>query len=964
MKCKTLLLPLLAGLALCAPNTYARNPEVKTPANLASKSLSFTENKGQIINQFQQPRLDIDYRLSAGNGLSVFVSSGQIHYQWAESVKGGHEPLLRMEGHGLGAGSRQEEPDTPAFKMYRMDVTLLGANPEAVVETEGQQVFYERYFQPWVNKSNSNQGVVAHSYQKIIYKNVYPNIDWVLYVKGNNVEYDFVVHPGGKVSDIKMKYGGATTLALKNDGSLLATTPMGKIEEQAPYSFDEQGKLVASNFQLEGNILSFKTSAYNGTLTIDPTLEWGTYFGDLGRDITYGMASDHANRIYICGSTNSISNIATTGSYQTQFGGGGGNNVGDAFLARFDDSGNCLWATYYGGTDIDNGGCVAVRSMDAGVYLAGTTKSSNGIATSSSFQELNGGSYDAFLACFDSTGQRVWSTYYGGSGVDGSSVLNIGVTCDYSHNVLLTGDCSSNSNIATTGSYQSSMNGPNDAFLVKFDSSGQRLWGTYFGGNTNDYGKKIICDSADNIYLTGNTNSTDLASSGAYQSNFGGSSNDAFIAKFNTSGVLQWASYFGGEGIDNPAAISYNGSGEIYIAGATTSITGIATNGSHQVASGGGNDGFLAQFDSTGQLNWASYYGGTGNDVIGSAFASTDGHIYIVGNTQSVSAIATTGSYRDTLNGSYPDAFFAKFNSLGQREWASYYGGSSAETVNAGCIDNAYKIYFGGQTNSASDIASAGTYQPDFGGGSTDGYMVCFNVCETPEQPGAIIGDTVLCSGQAYTFSIDSVAGALSYTWTLPNGWTGSSDSASIRIIPAAGSGSIAVATNNSCATSDSSILNISVNASPEPVIVNTNGTLSTTLPYSSYQWNQDGQAINGATAATYTVTANGNYSVTVTNESGCTASSDTLSLQHVGIEELQNLAKSISIYPNPTMAMVHIQSPVKVAVEVFSLEGRLLRRVENAESFSLKDLAPGMYLMKVYDKAGQLIKVTKIVRQ
>jgi hypothetical protein len=340
-----------------------------------------------------------------------------------------------------------------------------------------------------------------------------------------------------------------------------------------------------------------------------------------------------------------------------------------------------------------------------------------------------------------------------------------------------------------------------------------------------------------------------------------------------------------------------------------------------------------------------------------------DDEIYAGGMTLSGEGISTSGSYQPMINGGY-DGFIVRLNDMGQELWGTYYGGSGNEYVNALDISDSKKLYVAGQTNSSSDIASTGSYQSAFGGGANDAFLVLFNACEVPQAPGEIMGDTILCSGHEYTFSTDPVPGISSYTWTMPNGWTGNSDSTSIIIVPDASSGSISVAANNSCATSDSVTLGITVHASPEPEIENNNNVLSTTLPYSSYQWNLDGQAIGGATAATYIATVNGSYSVTVSNANGCSAASDTIDLDGVGVADLQELREAISIYPNPTENMVFIQSPVRVDVEVVSIEGRILWNVKKAKAISLKETAAGMYLLHVYDQEGRLVKVEKVVKR
>src|SRR5690606_9985167 len=89
-------------------------------------------------------------------------------------------------------------PQSPSLSMYRMDVTLIGAHEPAEVITEDRQSYHEQYYLPHCGAD----GVKAHAYRRITYREVYPGIDWVLYIRDNTLEYDFVVHPGGRISDI------------------------------------------------------------------------------------------------------------------------------------------------------------------------------------------------------------------------------------------------------------------------------------------------------------------------------------------------------------------------------------------------------------------------------------------------------------------------------------------------------------------------------------------------------------------------------------------------------------------------------------------------------------------------------------------------------------------------------------------------------------------------------------------
>src|SRR5690606_34936671 len=140
--------------------------------------------------------------------------------------------------------------------------------------------------------------------ERLVYKDIYPYIDWVLYIKEGKLEQDFIVHPGGNVADIRMQFDGADHLALNEDGSFTATTPFGSISEAAPYSFQEDGKEVASAFVLSSNELGFNVAAFKGRLTIDPTVSWATYLGGNGMfDIFEDMELSVHNDLYVGGTT-------------------------------------------------------------------------------------------------------------------------------------------------------------------------------------------------------------------------------------------------------------------------------------------------------------------------------------------------------------------------------------------------------------------------------------------------------------------------------------------------------------------------------------------------------------------------------------------------------------------------------------------------------------------------------------
>jgi hypothetical protein len=456
---------------------------------------------------------------------------------------------------------------------------------------------------------------------------------------------------------------------------------------------------------------------------------WGTYYTGTGQVWPNGeergnsCITDAAGNVYMVGFTSSNSDIATAGAHQTVYAGGPivfGTGGYDAFLVKFNSSGVRQWATYYGGSQDDMGISCAVDAS-GNVYMIGSTSSTSGIATAGAHETTIN---DGFLVKFNSNGVRQWGTYFEGNGN--------ACTTDDSGNIYIVGLTNSTSGIATAGAHQTVMSGSGDAFLVKFNSSGVKQWGTYFGGASSgasgmEKGYSCATDALGNVYMTGHTPSTSgIATAGAHQTIYGGSSTDAFLVKFNSSGVLQWGTYYGDAGVDIGYSCATDATGNVYLAGDTQqeflpASSGMTTIGAHQSAYGGGySDGFLVKFDSNGLRQWGTYYGGSLLDVSFSCATDASGNVYMSGNTQSSAGIATSGAHQTTLN----DAFLVSFNSSGVRQSGTYYGGIK----NVCTSDASGNVYMTGYTQSNSDIATAGAHQTANGNnGYSDAFLVKFS---------------------------------------------------------------------------------------------------------------------------------------------------------------------------------------------------------------------------------------------
>lgn len=928
---------------------------------LSSSKLSITENKGQITDQFGQTRSDIQFKVSSA-GVNMFISHTGLHYQW--------NTLEQPQGNNPFSVADLGDMPELSVNSYRMDVELLGANPNPAIIREKQQSGLERYYTTTVDPQNNT----VYSYHKVTYKNVYPHIDWVIYIESgvgseSTLKYDFVVHPGGKVSDIKLQFKGASELGLKADGSLQAATPKGYIREHAPYSYiasassETAAVEVASRFELNNDILSFKTTPYQGTLVIDPVLEWATYYGgDMYDGATYTVV-DSLGNVYIIGHATSASNIATTGAHQTTF--GGGLFRPDAYIAKFTQNGVRIWATYYGGDNTDYGNGAALDRA-GNIYMSGYTRSTSAIATVGSHQSVfGGGIFDGFLVKFDASGQRLWGTYYGGANEDRATEIAI----DGDGHIYMTGTTESTSNIATAGSFQPTNNGLSDAFLVKFDSSGQRIWGTYFGKEAFDWGNAVACDPSNNIYLGGYTLSdSGIATANSHQRVHGGvGGHDAFLAKFNPSGAQEWATYYGGPEFDQISSVATDAAGYVYAVGNTRSDSGIATAGSHQSTHGYDSldavDAFLVKFNGAGERQWGTYYGGTGDDQGNSIAIDEQFNLFFTGHTKSPNNIATAGSLQPALNGSSSyDAFIAKFDSAGQREWGSYLGGPGEDVGHSISVDNWGNTYVAGHTVGGFPV-TPGSHQDTFLAAVYTSFLV--KLCGAGLPQGIINGMDSLCPGSSAIYSVPPVPYA-TYIWTLPDGSSGSSDSSSILVHMGNNTGILSIQMITCNDTSNIITKEITLFTPVEAIITVDEFDLSTLNIHDTYQWLLSDVPITGATNRDYSVLENGDYKVATMND-GCVDTSDVYTVTNhpgTGIQDQQFLARQISVYPNPAQNELHITSPLPVSLTLTSIEGRTLIYKEAAKKLSLKGLSEGIYLLRINDLDGRLIKTEKIIKR
>ena len=705
---------LLLTLVLTSFSVFGQKIDENFAQNFkqTQKQASFQENKGQIIDQDGNLRTDIKFSYNAP-GLKVhFKADGWSYETYMLEEK---QELTEATLEPLNDGTHpfgKEQPKEFTIHTHRVDIEFKKSNRNSKINPENALEDYSNFY----TYKTPEEGILnVKSYRKITYKNIWNNIDIEWVAKGTELKYNIILHPGADPKDIQMVYQGANALQLKEGKletsvsfALTSGIEKNNLTESIPAVFGAEG----ASFTLNNKTIGFELAGWDQTSTaiIDPQLIWGTYYGGSNDDIGKGISIDNLDNIYITGSTSSSSGISTSGSHQTSRGGST-----DAFVVKFNRNGVRQWATYYGGSSSDY--AEDVSTNDSGnVYITGSTESDGNIASNNAHENwANGKNFYAFIVKLNSNGVRQWGTYFGGPYDDygnslksddlgnvyvvgyantwglatsgahqtsGGGVFLVkfntngvlqwatyyggscsGIALDTFRNIYIIGYTQNTSNISSTGAHQDSLGGNNDAFIVKFNTNGVRQWATYYGGTGNDIGVGISTDLIGNLYITGYTTSTNnISTTGSHQTSLGGN-NDAFIVKFNTNGVRQWATYYGGSNNDYGNGIATDFFGNVFLIGYTNSTNAIATTGSYQTTLEGGNDALVTEFNTNGVRLWGSYYGGTNNENGKGVKIDSLGNVVIIGETNSTSNISTTGSYQTTIGGS-KDAFLVKLKGI------------------------------------------------------------------------------------------------------------------------------------------------------------------------------------------------------------------------------------------------------------------------------------------------------------
>jgi len=608
------------------------------------RPLVFEPNVGQAPSQVSWTARGQGYQLYlTGSGASIVLAEPVPPSSANSSTK--PKPGSRLKG-------------LPEARMSVVGMNLGGSRPWNAVEglepTGGVSNYLLGPQKEW------HKGIPQ--YGRVRVKDVYDNIDLVFYGQGHDMEYDFVVRPGGDPNQIRLAFDGVDSMQVDaGKGDLVIKTKSGsEMRQLQPRVYQQVGDkkvAIAGGYQIMGNgQAAFRLANYDRqkALVVDPQVEFTTFLEGNGEDSTSGVAVLADGTSYVTGQTYSTNFPYTTFYALSKI---CPLNVCPAyiFVTELSPQGKVVGTTLIGGSSTDTARGIAANAD--GVWVTGTTDSPD-FATNSDYSL---GIWNGFVARLTSDITRVdWCVGFGGYGDAYTYQGGNSIAVDANDNAYVAGSTYSNSFptsefLATPhASKQKTFGGTVDAFVVKMGPYGNLGAGysTYLGGAGDDEAAAIAVDKTGHAYVTGYTASknfplTSVPSHGSLAN--GGTL--AFITELSPDlSASVYSVELGGTKsaqhpypLDQGTAIALDPTNEAYVAGISCTSDFPTNANSFQktppsacLPQTGPYDtsAFAAKLSSTGSLLYSTYLGGTNGAVEATAIAiDSSENIFVAGVT-------------------------------------------------------------------------------------------------------------------------------------------------------------------------------------------------------------------------------------------------------------------------------------------------------------------------------------------
>jgi hypothetical protein len=664
--------------------------DVTNPVDLLAQptnpNFGYHTNKGQILDETGASAPNALYYTHHQNP-EIYIEKNSYNYVFAaiDTVMATNDSLEKIHVSFAGSSS--------TVKPYAYDAKTYPLN-----------YFLGHLSQPVTN-------VVGND--RMVTKDLYPNIDLHYFSNASGLKYYFVVNPGGSVKDIALNIAGANSTTITSN-KLVIDGVIGDVTLKRPYAYMVNGAVTTT---LTGN------SSWNNA-------------GSNTYGITVPSYTTTQTLVIVIETNLVASPVGTTA--------------------------NCDYSSYYGGNTVDKFSDVKTSATGGrvvtGYSYGGTFPTINAFQSNAS----SSGAIEAIILKYSAGDTLKWATYYGGNGADfGNSIALTSIG-----DIIIGGETQSLDLPVTTGvgtgqpsnGYNTTNNLKSDGYLFKLNSAGNNSpFGRYVGGNKSDKINAIFIDGSDNLYFGGTTSSPNFPCVNANRGTMNSSTNadpwDCMLGKFSAGLTANWITYFGGTvNGNNPTAtldfitdILTDNSGNVFVSGYSDETDFPASNPSPGNANvlfdnsnNGGTDGFIARFTSGGVPNYATLIGGNAGDyVYRLAYNSNTQNLHFAGTVGSATGFpykTKSGAYNSSVKRGSSVAFLGYINSSLEHQWITNYGrgGSTKYTGCAGLsVDNTGVVYLSGGTNSDTLVYGAtvptGAYVDNTASGGSDGYIAIFD---------------------------------------------------------------------------------------------------------------------------------------------------------------------------------------------------------------------------------------------
>ena len=663
---------------------------------------------------------------------NVWPNAGQV-----VDIAGNPVPDIACyaDGHGAtyfrrnGAWSKvYSSRDTVANvkTLRRLDLSCIGTRanfPDPVALD--QRSHFANFFVPQCGPGGATQ---VYARARLIYPEVYPHVDQHFYSGERGQKLAFVVNPGGNPLDIKLWLQGQDGLAVDTGGNLVVQMAGAQVLFPHPEVFqsDSAGNIFPLNwtadYQVGDSTVSFNVDFYDlakplvivigpGPLatnccTDTEGLCWSTYYGGSDYDFPKDVQADKAGNIYVAGRSESLFNEfpQQIGASTTAVG------ASVATLTKFGPQHELLWTIFHGGNtnglSRSSGAAVGIKEDPARVYMVGVTNATDFQTWNlpGAFNNLSNSSptNKGFVARYDwEFGTLEWCAYIGQSNVE---VQGMDVTPG-ADKLVISGTTQGNLGLGNylppIGGYSFSTNhGQRDAFVAVFNGAEALDWSAHYGGSQNEDRALVRCTNED-LVLAGNTLSSNLpvywTDPASFHKNHQGGQ-DVFILQISLAGTPEWATYFGGPGLDDLAPQGMSLPRDLFLTGTTSGLfSGTLVNGAgwYDNVPNPGRNGFIARFGvDIHDPKWITYLGNgaAGEHAPFCIDASGSGSWITVGgytDDAGMPSQAGLGFYHQPaivqdhtgINGLYKDGFLVRFDGQQNLQWASYFGGEGGDML-------------------------------------------------------------------------------------------------------------------------------------------------------------------------------------------------------------------------------------------------------------------------------------------